>query len=98
LFTSGACATRERQDAIELAEHALGRRLTPGEVSDYWTRRALTFIATQPRAWLRLMARKFGLVWNATEVIDTESLESHAESSLLLRATAVSHFAVLVPL
>jgi tetratricopeptide (TPR) repeat protein len=89
----------ERQDATELAEQVMGRRLTPGEVSDYWTRRALTFITTQPFAWLRLMGRKFILVWNATEVIDTESLESHTESSPVLRATAlIGHFGALVPL
>ena len=29
----------ERQDAIDLAERATGRRLTPGEVSSYWTTR-----------------------------------------------------------
>ena len=27
----------ERQDATELAEHAVGRTLTPAEVSAYWT-------------------------------------------------------------
>ena len=37
-------AEYERQDAVELAEHALGRRLTPAEVSQYWTDRALTFM------------------------------------------------------
>src|SRR6202022_4188309 len=36
----------ERQDATELAEHALGRRLTPSEVSSYWTDRAFAFISS----------------------------------------------------
>jgi tetratricopeptide (TPR) repeat protein/4-amino-4-deoxy-L-arabinose transferase-like glycosyltransferase len=89
----------ERQDATELAERALGRPLTPAEVSSYWTDRALDFIAAQPRAWLTLMARKFMLVWNATEMVDTESQEAHAEYSLPLRALGiVGHFGVLVPL
>lgn len=89
----------ERQDATELAERAVGRRLTPSQVSDYWARRAVAFITTHPLAWLRLTARKFMLVWNAREVIDTESLESHAEWSPVLRATArIGHFGVLVPL
>src|SRR6185436_4595822 len=34
----------ERQDATELAELSLGRRLSPAEVSSYWTDRALGFI------------------------------------------------------
>lgn len=89
----------ERQDATELAEQATGRRLTPGEVSSYWTDRALTFITGQPVAWLKLVARKIALVANATEMVDTESQESYAEWSLPVRVTGyVSHFGVLVPL
>jgi tetratricopeptide (TPR) repeat protein len=89
----------ERQDATELAERASGRPLTPGEVSDYWTRRALAFVREQPAAWLRLMARKIALVWNATEMLDTESQASHAEWSAPLRLLGgITHFGVLVPL
>jgi tetratricopeptide (TPR) repeat protein/4-amino-4-deoxy-L-arabinose transferase-like glycosyltransferase len=89
----------ERQDATELAEHALGRSLTPGEVSSYWVDKALDFITSQPGAWLTLMARKVALLWNATEMLDTESQEAHAEYSLPLRVLGLAgHFGVLVPL
>ncbi|HMO26337.1 MAG TPA: DUF2339 domain-containing protein, partial [Tepidisphaeraceae bacterium] len=43
----------ERQDATELAERALGRALTPGEVSTYWSDQALAFI-TVHFGWLYL--------------------------------------------
>src|SRR5207244_5564733 len=36
----------EREDATALAEHALGRKLTPSEVSSYWTDRALEFVTS----------------------------------------------------
>src|SRR5207247_9730456 len=86
----------ERQDATEPAEHALGRRLTPAEVSSYWTNRALDFIMSQPVAWLRLMVRKFALLWNATEMLDTESQYSYAEWSALVRVGGCSgHLGVL---
>ena len=75
----------ERQDATELAERAIGTRLTPGQVSSYWTDKALTFITSQPGHWLRLMGRKAALLLNATEMVDTESQEAHAEWSLPLR-------------
>jgi tetratricopeptide (TPR) repeat protein len=89
----------ERQDATELAELATGRSLTPGEVSRYWTDRALAFITTQPGAWLRLLGTKTALLWNATEMLDTESQETYAEWSATLRALGlVTHFGVLVPL
>jgi Tfp pilus assembly protein PilF/4-amino-4-deoxy-L-arabinose transferase-like glycosyltransferase len=92
-------AEYERQDATELAEYALGRRLTPAEVSEYWTNRALGFISSQPADWLELMARKFALLWNKTEMLDTESQESYAQWSSVIRIAAiVGHFGVLVPL
>jgi tetratricopeptide (TPR) repeat protein len=89
----------ERQDATELAERALGRQLTPAEVSSYWTDKALDFITTRPVAWLKLMARKAALLWNATEMLDTESQEAYAEWSLPLRLGGwIGHFGILVPL
>jgi tetratricopeptide (TPR) repeat protein len=89
----------ERQDATELAERALGRRLTAAEVSGYWTDKALDFVTSRPGAWLSLMTRKVALLWNATEMVDTESQEAHAEWSLPLRLGGfVGHFGILVPL
>jgi tetratricopeptide (TPR) repeat protein len=89
----------ERVDATALAERATGRRLTPGEVSRHWTGRAFDYIRAQPRDWLALEGWKFQLFWNAVEIIDTESQESHAEYSPVLRlAGRVAHFGVLAPL
>ena len=89
----------ERQDATELAERALNRTLTPAEVSSYWIDKALDFITSEPGAWLKLTARKTALLWNATEVLDTESEETHAEYSWPLKVLGVvGHFGVLVPL
>ena len=89
----------ERTDATELAEHASGRRLTPAEVSSFWTDKALDFITGDPAAWLNLMARKTMLLFNATEMLDTEAQESHAEWSWPLEVGGiVGHFGVLVPL
>jgi len=89
----------ERQDATELAEHALGRRLAPSEVSNYWSSRALNFIVSEPGAWMRLVGRKVLLLWNADEMLDTESQESHAEWSTVLSVGGLlGHFGLLVPL
>jgi tetratricopeptide (TPR) repeat protein len=89
----------ERQDATELAEHAMGRALSPAEVSAFWTNRAMAFITSQPGAWLKLVGRKFVLLWNADEMLDTESQESYAEwSAPLALLSWFGHFGVLVPL
>jgi tetratricopeptide (TPR) repeat protein len=89
----------ERQDAIDLAQRAVGRPLTPREVSGYWTQQALDYITSRPLDWLRLMGRKFVLLWNAREAVDTESQYTYAEWSLPLRLTGwFTHFGILVPL
>lgn len=89
----------EREDATELAERALGRTLSPGEVSRYWLGQGLAFIFSEPGRWLRLMLRKWLLVWNALEWADIEDQYSYAESSRLLRVlTALFHFGVLCPI
>jgi Tfp pilus assembly protein PilF len=92
-------AAYERQDAIDLAQQALGRTLTPGEVSSYWWQRGWQWIAAHPTAWLTLTAKKLLLTWNAEEATDTEDLYSHAEWSLPLKlAATLVHFGVLAPL
>jgi tetratricopeptide (TPR) repeat protein len=89
----------ERLDATELAEQASGRRLTPSEVSSYWTQRTIAFVRDQPLAWLGLLARKTRLLGSRIEVIDTESQESHAEYSLPLRVLGpLWNFGMLLPL
>jgi tetratricopeptide (TPR) repeat protein len=89
----------ERQDATELAERARQRSLTPGEVSSYWTEQALAYITTQPGDWLALVGRKFALLWNRAEMLDTESQESYEELSPVLRVLGViGHFGIVVPL
>jgi tetratricopeptide (TPR) repeat protein len=89
----------ERVDATELAAQAIGGTPSPGDVSTYWTARALQYIRAQPADWLALEARKLRLLLNATEVIDTESQESHEDYSWLLRLLGhVAHFGVLAPL
>jgi tetratricopeptide (TPR) repeat protein/4-amino-4-deoxy-L-arabinose transferase-like glycosyltransferase len=92
-------AVYEREDATRLAEYAAGRHLTPAEVSRYWTDQALAFIRAHPAAWLKLLGRKFRLLWNATEMMDTESQQRYADWSTPVRLAATfGHFGVLVPL
>ena len=89
----------ERQDALDLAQQATGRVLTPGEVSDYWFTRSLDYIESQPGSWLKLMTRKAALLVNTSEMLDTESQASHAErSSILAMTSVIGRFGILIPL
>jgi tetratricopeptide (TPR) repeat protein len=78
-------AADERQDATQLAEQATGRKLSPAEVSDFWTTRSLDYIRSQPIDWLKQLARKFALTFNAAELVDTESQAVYADWSWLLQ-------------
>jgi tetratricopeptide (TPR) repeat protein len=92
-------ARYEREDAIALAESASGRSLSPAEVSDYWLGRGLAFVREEPGRWTALMARKWFLLWNRRELIDTTSIETAGDFSSLLRWLGrVYHFGVLLPL
>ncbi len=75
----------EREDATRLAEQAAGRRLGPGDVSDFWTNRALDYIRSEPASWLKLTVRKIALTFNSIEITDTESQNVYAEESWLLK-------------
>jgi Flp pilus assembly protein TadD len=98
LLPNRGSAKYEREDAARLAEQASGRSLSPGEVSRYWTARALADVSAHPLSWLRLMTRKTLLTLNHAEASDTESLAAYAEQSSILRALAWINFGVLLPL
>lgn len=89
----------EQLDAVFLAEQAMGRELSPKEVSQYYLNQSLDFIRSQPMQWLSLMATKFGLTFNRHEIIDTEDQYTVAKLSPVLWVTQpVFHFGLLVPL
>jgi tetratricopeptide (TPR) repeat protein len=89
----------EQIDAAEIAEAAVGHRLSPREVSEYWLSRAVDFMVTQPGRWMKLTARKLLLLFNATEIIDIEDYYYYAKVSWLLRALdVVSHFGIVLAL
>ncbi len=89
----------ERRDIQELAEQALGRELTAGEVSDYWTGRVVEYVRSEPGDFARLMGRKLALLVSTVELVDTEDQYATAEYSDVLRLTGHwGHFGVLLPL
>jgi len=88
----------ERADAKRLAEQALDKPLTDGEVSDYWFGRSWEFIRDNPTAWLKLIWGKFLLTINAYEISDVEGYNVYRAFSPLLGALGfVFHFGLLLP-
>ncbi len=90
-------AAYERADATRLAEEAAGRKLSPGDVSEYWVGRAVEYIRGRPWNWLTLMGRKLLLTFHRREVADTESIEAYAEYSRVLRWLPWINFGIMLP-
>jgi tetratricopeptide (TPR) repeat protein len=89
----------ERRDIQELAERAMGRTLTAGEVSAYWTGRVIDYVRQEPADFARGMGRKLALLVSTIELVDTEDQYATAEYSDVLRVTGQwGHFGVLLPL
>jgi tetratricopeptide (TPR) repeat protein len=89
----------EGNDAKRLAEKALGRSLTAGEVSDYWLQRSWDFMRSEPGRWFTLLGKKLLLVWNAREIEDSDDFYIYQGWSWLLRFLGwINHFGILAPL
>ncbi len=93
-----ADAQFERQDATEIAEQALRRPLSPGEVSTYWLGRALAFIQSHPTDWLRLMWKKWLITWNVREIEDSDDFYLYQQWSWLLKVLGGMNFGILAPI
>ena len=89
----------EGNDAARLAERAFGRRLSSGEVSDYWLKKSWGYIRIEPANWFRLLGKKWLMVWNAREVEDSDDFYIYRQWSwLLMLLSWINHFGVLAPL
>ena len=62
-----------------LAEAAEKRDLSPGEVSGFWTRETLSYIASEPGKSAALTFRKFLYFFNGYERASVESIPFHRE-------------------
>lgn len=89
----------ERKDATEVAERALGRSLSPHEISAYWMRRSWDYIRSQPVDWLLLLGRKWLILWNVRELEDADDFYLYKNWSVFLSVLGqINHFGVLAPL
>ncbi len=102
-YDSIRTATGEKQfeqpEATRLAEQAAGRALSPRAVSNYWVGRSWDYIRSRPLDWLRLMGKKWLMVWNVREIDDSDDFYLYQKWSPLLSFLAsMGNFGLLVPL
>lgn len=86
----------ERADAKTLAEKALGKQLTDGEVSRYWAGKAWEFIRTAPGQWLLLFGKKLLLLVNGVEIADTDDFYGRRHYMVSLKLAFLTFPWVLV--
>jgi tetratricopeptide (TPR) repeat protein len=87
----------QARDSTRVAESKTGRRLTPGEVSDYFVQRALDWMIAHPADAARLTLRKAGILLNRVDVPLNYSYEFYArEPFSLLRFLAAGAW-LLIP-
>ncbi len=88
----------QTRDARALADKAMGRSLRQSEVSAYFMNLAWSFWRDDPKAALRLFARKLGLTLNSVDLSLNQSFTYYQKvESRVLRALVVGPL-VLVPL
>jgi 4-amino-4-deoxy-L-arabinose transferase-like glycosyltransferase len=75
----------ERLDFHRQAEHTMGRRMTPSEVSAYWRQQSLTFMAQYPVTFARMVRHRLHRFWHALEMPDNHSIEIWKRFSWVLR-------------
>ena len=83
-------------DSQRIAESSVGRRLSPGEVSNYFAGRAIEWVTGHPDDALRLTIRKMAILLNRVDVPLNYSYAFYArEPSSFLRVLAVGPWLLL---
>ncbi|HJQ99676.1 MAG TPA: glycosyltransferase family 39 protein [Candidatus Polarisedimenticolaceae bacterium] len=79
----------EDSESARVAEQAVGRHLSPSEVSSYWLHLALRWAMEQPSDFLKLQARKLGLFFSWYEWPDSVDYYWTRAQSLIYRIPLV---------
>lgn len=84
-------------DIKYLAESEAGKSLTADEISGFYFRRGLDFIASEPAVWLKLMLKKTYLLFSGADISNNRNLPFFKSQTVMLRILPVG-MGVLAPL
>lgn len=70
-------------DAIRQAEKAMGKKLKPSEVSNYWLKKGLKFIKDSPNLYIKLLVKKFFLFFSGMEISNNKDIYFFKEYSII---------------
>jgi len=63
------------------AEDAVGRELTPQEVSRFWWRQAVRFLTRHPGPWAGLQLKKLYYFWNGYEIDNNRNIDAYIRAN-----------------
>jgi 4-amino-4-deoxy-L-arabinose transferase-like glycosyltransferase len=78
------------KNITHIAEQEAGRSLKPGEVSSYWARRAVSWIAAHPLAFMRLYAEKIYHSLSNREISNNRNLYLFVKQVPILKNNPLS--------
>jgi len=84
-------------DTIRIAERNMGRKLAPSEISNYWYRRATTFIIEKPKTAIQLSLKKLCMFWQMREESNNKSIHFFKNYSSLMKLPLIS-WGLMAPL
>lgn len=85
------------EDTQMIPQREARRRMTYGEISDYWFQRGLSFLRNNPTEGAALLAKKMYLVFSAEELSNNLILSFSGRYSRVFRILPVA-YGVLIPL
>jgi tetratricopeptide (TPR) repeat protein len=86
------------KDAKKIAEKATGHKMTPSQISRYWTRKALQFLVSDPAKVAWLYARKIRLLANPVEMPNHLSYDYIRHEMVPFLRLFFLHLGLMVPL
>ena len=90
--------TWELEDAKNLAESETGHPLTPGQISNFYYQRGITWIEHHPLDWTKLTFKKTHLFFQSFEISDQRNIYFFAQQSNILKFLIWLGFGIVAPL
>ena len=82
-------------DTMRIAESNAGRKLTAGEISGYWFKQGMDYVAAKPGKTALMYLKKFRLIFNNEEISNNQNVYYSVRYTGVLRA--LPGFALIAP-
>lgn len=85
-------------DSIRQAQRYTGKKMKPSEVSKFWFTQSIRFMQTQPLSYLKLLFRKFALLFNSYEIFDVIDFSFFRQNFPTILNLPLPNLRIILPL